>query len=124
VLTAKFQGRQKAKMSCVRFSRWRSWRLGGKLVFAAIVSDSFNRTTEQRFFTGSKLFFRQRLLVNKRITVGVRAAKVLRRGIAADVAVDTRRIDVVSAEHIFFHAFVSIGQLLLLPQESSADYAD
>jgi len=83
----------------------------------AIIPNSLNRTTQHRFFTRSEFFLRERLFVNKRITIGVGAAKVFRRRIATHIAVDARRIDVVGAGQVFFHAIVSIRQSLLILQD-------
>lgn len=76
----------------------------------SVVSYGFHRTKEQSFFRGCALFIRQRLFVNKRIIVGIGAAEVLRRCIATHITVDARRIDVVSAGHIFRHTIVSLRQ--------------
>lgn len=94
-------------------------------VLLSIVAYGFHGTKEQSFFTGCALFIRQRLFVNKRIIVGVGAAEVLRRCIATHIAVDARRIDVVSAGHIFRHTIVSLRQAFSCSlQASSADYTD
>ena len=95
-----------------------------------IVSDRFNRTTQQRFFTGGAFFLGKRLLIDERVTVRIRPAKVFRRGVTAYIAVDAGRIDVVSTGHVFLHAFVSIRQASFLSPPGSirrslcADYAD
>jgi len=79
-------------------------------VLLPIVSYGFHGTKEQRFLTCCSLFLSKRLLVDKRIVVRVRAAEIFRRCIAAHIAVDARRIDVVSAEHVLLHTIVSIRQ--------------
>lgn len=84
-------------------------------ILLAVVSDRFYRTTKQCFFTRGALFLGERLFVDKRIAVSVGAAETFWRRVATYVAVDTRRIDIVSAGHVFLHTFVSIRQLFLLP---------
>jgi hypothetical protein len=75
-----------------------------------IVSDSFHRTTEQSFFASRFFFLGKRLFVDKRITFVIATHEVVRRCIAADVAVYAGRVDVVGAGAIFFYALVSIRQ--------------
>jgi hypothetical protein len=55
----------------------------------AIVSDRFNGTTRQSFFTQILLFVSCRLLEHKRIAVLIGTDEVLGRGVAAHVTVDT-----------------------------------
>lgn len=75
----------------------------------AVVADGFNRTTQYGFFTGRELFFANRLLVNKGIVIGIAATKVFRRSVTTDITVDTGRVDVVSAGHVFLHTIVTVG---------------
>src|SRR6266850_2945312 len=78
-----------------------------------IIANSLNRTAKRGFFARYFLFLSQRLLVDKRIVVDVGAAEIFRRRIATHIAIDARRIDVVSAGHVFLHTIVSIRQTLL-----------
>ena len=76
-----------------------------------IIADSFHWTTEQRFLTGGFLFLGERLFVDKRITIVIAPHKIVRRRIAANIAVDARGIDVVGAGGVFFHTLVSVRQI-------------
>jgi hypothetical protein len=78
-------------------------------VLLRVVSDGFHRTAEKGFFTFRALFVSQGLLVDKRITVFVRAFKVLGGGIAANVAIDAGGVYVVGSGNILFHAVVTVG---------------
>ena len=77
----------------------------------AIIPDRFHRTTQHRLFTQRLLLFCIWLLEHERIVVLVGAHEILRRGIAANIAVDTGRVYIVLAGNIFFYAIVFIGQL-------------
>ena len=74
----------------------------------SIIADRLNRTAAHRLITQRLLLFRLRLLVNKRVVVLVTAHEILRRGVAADVAVDARRIHVIGSAHVFFHFVVLV----------------
>ena len=52
-----------------------------------IIADRFNRTTKKCLFTGGDLFLVCRLLINKGITIRIRTHEVIRRGVAADIAI-------------------------------------
>ena len=52
-----------------------------------------------------------RLLVDEGIVVFVAAREVFRRGVAANVAIDTRRVDVKRPANILFNFVVLIWQL-------------
>jgi hypothetical protein len=90
----------------------------GEWTSTTVIPDCLYRTTKHRFLTGCNLFFIERLLINKRIAVRVGAAKILRRRIPANIAVDTRRVDVVSTRHVFLYAIVTIRQSFLPKQAS------
>lgn len=76
----------------------------------SVLADSFDRTAGHRFFTHRELFSVLRLLVDERIVVLVAAREVFRRGVAANVAVDTRRVHVKRAADVLFNFVVPIRQ--------------
>ena len=78
------------------------------VLLLAIISDRFDWTAGHCFFTQGLFFFRLWLLEHKGVVVLVRAHEILRRRIATDITVDTRRVDVIGAGNIFFYAVVSI----------------
>ena len=69
--------------------------------YSAIIADSFDGTASKCFFTEGALFFSQRLTINERVIVFVRAFKIFGGGIAANVAVYTAGIHVIAAAHVF-----------------------
>ena len=73
-----------------------------------VVSNSLNRTTTHCFLTKRPLFLRLRLLVDKRIIVLITPHEVLRCGVAADVAVDARRVDVIRTKNVLFYLVVLV----------------
>jgi hypothetical protein len=97
-------------------ARQQGWRGNGG--YLAIVSDGFDRTAEKCFFTSCALLFSQRLLVNKRITVFVRAFEVVGRGIAANVAVDAAGVHVIAAGYVFRNPIIPVRQSFLLVNRS------
>src|SRR5436309_1414663 len=60
----------------------------------AIVADGFDRTTFFGFFTAGFLLRVLRLFVNERITAVIVALEIVRRRLAAKIAVDALIIDV------------------------------
>ena len=60
----------------------------------SVVADRFDRTAGHCFFTHRLLFRIFRLLVDEGIIVLVAPREVLRRRVAANVAIDTRRVHV------------------------------
>jgi hypothetical protein len=78
------------------------------LLFFAIIADGFDGTAGEGFFTGCRFFRGLRLFVNEGITVLVRSPETLRRRVATNIAIYTRRVDVVGAGFIFFNFVVSI----------------
>ena len=74
-----------------------------------VVPDRFNRTTTHRFLTQRAFFLSLWLLVNERVVLFVAPHEVVRSGVAANVAVDTGRVYVVSTADVFLHFVVSIG---------------
>jgi hypothetical protein len=80
------------------------------VLLLTIISDRFHRTTQHGFVTQRLLFFRLRLLEYKRVVVLVGAHEIRRRCIAADITVDTGRVDVICPGNIFLYAIVSIRQ--------------
>ena len=75
---------------------------------STIVSNCLNRTTAHRFITKRPFLISLRLLVNKRVAVLVRAHEVIRRGVAANVAIDARRIHVERTADILFYFVVFV----------------
>ncbi len=74
----------------------------------SVVAYCLNRTTAHRLITKRPFLISLRLLVNKRITILVRAHEVLRRSVAADVAVDARLIHVERTADVLFYFVVFI----------------
>jgi hypothetical protein len=54
----------------------------------SIIADSFHRATTHRFLTQHSFLFTLRLLVDKRVVVFITPDEVVRRGVAANVAID------------------------------------
>jgi len=77
-------------------------------VLLTIVTNRFDRTTSQRFFTRRFFFLSRRLTKDKRVTVGIRAHEVLRRCVATDVTIYTGGVYVIGSGHILFYAVVAI----------------
>ena len=73
-----------------------------------IIPNCLNRTAAHRLITQRLFFFTLRLLVDKRVIVLVTAHEVLRRGVAADIAVDARRIHVKRSAHVLFYFVVLV----------------
>lgn len=78
------------------------------VLLLAIISDCLNWTASHSFFTQRFLLFCLRLLEDKRVVVFVGTHEILRRRVAADITIDTRRVYVICAGNIFFYAIVSI----------------
>ena len=73
-----------------------------------VVAYCLNRTTRQRLLTKRALLVRLRLLVDKRIIILVAAHEIVRRRVAANVAVDARRIHVIRSGSVLFYSLVFI----------------
>jgi hypothetical protein len=76
----------------------------------AVVADRFNGTASEGLFAGGRFIRSFGLFVNKGVTVLVRSPETLRRRIATNIAIDTRRIDIVGAGFVFFNFVVSVWQ--------------
>lgn len=74
----------------------------------SVVAYSLNRATTHRLITECFFFVSLRLLVNKRIIFFVAAHEVLGRGVAADVAIDARRIHVIRTANVLFYFVVLV----------------
>jgi hypothetical protein len=81
---------------------------------SAIVADSFDGAGGEGFFTQSAFLFRLGLFINERISILVRALKVVLSGITANVAVYTLGVHVICAQHIFSDAIIRISHYCLL----------
>jgi hypothetical protein len=75
---------------------------------STVVAYGLNRTTAHRLITKRPLLISLRLLVNKRIAVLVGAHEVLRRSVAANVAIDARRIHVERTADVLFYFVVFV----------------
>jgi len=75
---------------------------------SAIVPNRLNRTTAHRLITKRLLIISLRLLVNKRVAILIRAHEVIGRGVAADVAIDARRIHVIRTANVLFYFFAFV----------------
>ena len=73
-----------------------------------VIPNCLNRTAAHRLITQRLFFFSLRLLVDKRVIVLVTAHEVLRRGVAADITVDARRIHVKRSAHVLFYFVVFV----------------
>jgi hypothetical protein len=74
----------------------------------SVVPDRLDRTTTHRLVTKHPLFLSLRLLVNKRVVVLVAPCEVIRRGVAANIAIDARRVHVILTADVLFYFFVLI----------------
>ena len=83
---------------------------------SAVVPDRLNGTTCQRLFAKHPLFLGLRLLVDKRVIVLIATHEVIRRRVAANVAVNARRINVVATEDVLFYFVVFIGHARICSQ--------
>jgi len=91
-------------------------------VGSTIVSDRFDRTTGQGFFTGRVLLFIFRLLADVRIGLLERSPEVLRSQVTTDVTIDTRAVDIEKSGNVFFEAVVTVGWHRVRRLSRSADY--
>lgn len=76
-----------------------------------VVAYRLDWTTSHRLLTHRPFFIRLRLLVDKRIIILVAAREVVRRGVAADVAIDARRVHVKRTADVLFYFVVFIGHV-------------
>ena len=74
----------------------------------SVVAYGFNRATTHRLVAERFFFVRFRLLVNKRIVVFIAAHEIIGGGVAADVAIDARRIHVIRPADILFYFVVLV----------------
>ena len=74
----------------------------------AVVADSLNRAAFEGFLTESDIIFSRRLLVDERVTSIVVAREEIRRGFAAEIAVNTLLIDVELTCYICFPLVVFV----------------
>jgi hypothetical protein len=74
-----------------------------------ILTNSLNRTTTHRLLTQRFLLFTLRLFVDKRIVFFITAHEVVRRGVAANVAIDAGGVYVERTADVFLNFVVSIG---------------
>jgi hypothetical protein len=88
-----------------------------------VFADSFDGTCIERFFTEGEFFRRLRLFVNVRVTVLVVAAKVRRRSVATDIAVDALRIDKELAGYIVWNLVFLESHRSLPPRRKDAENA-
>jgi hypothetical protein len=101
--------RSKVKNGGSNFGHWTL-----DLDFSAIVANSFDGASGEGFFTQSAFLFCLGLFINERVTIIVRALKVVLSRISANVAVYTLRIYVICAQHIFPDAIIRISHYCLL----------
>jgi hypothetical protein len=73
-----------------------------------VVADCLNRTATHCLVTLRFLFLSRGLFIDKRVVVLVTAGKVIRRSVAADVAIDARRIHVIRTADVLFYFFVLV----------------
>lgn len=78
------------------------------LLLSSIIPNRLNRATAHRLITQRLFFLSLWLLVNKRVVVLITAHEILGRGIAADIAVDARRIHVIGSAHVLFYFVVLV----------------
>jgi hypothetical protein len=69
----------------------------------SVVAYRLNRTARQRLLTKRPLFIILRLFIDKRIIILVAAHEIVRRRVAANVAVDARRIHVIRSGSVLFY---------------------
>jgi hypothetical protein len=74
----------------------------------SIITDSLHRAACKSLLTRASFFVRLWLPENEGIIVLVRTGEVFRSGVAANIAIDTRRVNIVTARYILLHAIVSI----------------
>ena len=90
------------------------------MVKLPVVPNRLNRTTAHRFITKRLLIISLRLLVNKRVAVFIRSHEVIRRGVAADVAIDARRIHIIRTADVLFYFFVFVRHANLAVRDASS----
>ena len=73
-----------------------------------VVADRLNWTTSHRLFAKHTLFLSLRLLEHERIIILIAAREVVRRGVPADIAIDTRGVHVKRTADILFYFVVLI----------------
>ena len=86
----------------------------------SVIADCLNRAHRHRLIAGRVFGFVFRLFADIRVPMLERAGEVIGRGVATDVAVDARAVNVEAARHVLFHAVVWIRHYPQITQ----DYAD
>ena len=81
----------------------------------AVVAYRFDRTGGKGFLTQEAFLVVGGLLVNKRVAVVIRAREVVGRGVAAHVAINALRVNIVSAHDAFGHTVIRVSQFLFPP---------
>jgi hypothetical protein len=81
----------------------------------AIIANRFYRATGHRLFAGEAFGFVFRLLTDKRISIFKTAGEIVRGRVAADVAINTSRIDIERAVNILSYAVAGIRHIPLRP---------
>jgi len=77
--------------------------------YSPIISNRFHRTTTHCFLTQYSLFLGLRLFIDERVVVFVTPPEIVRRGVAANIAIDAGRIYVESTADVFLNFVVLIG---------------
>jgi hypothetical protein len=78
--------------------------------FLTVVADGFDGTGGERLFAQLALFFRLGLLKDVRVTVIVRACKIVWRCVTAHIAIYAERINIVRAGNILLDPIIRISQ--------------
>src|ERR687893_2826402 len=81
---------------------------------SAVVAYGFDWTRGEGFVAQCALFLIFGLLEDERVTVIVRARKIVRRSITANITIYTLRVNVIRAEHILFDAIIRVSHRFLL----------
>jgi hypothetical protein len=76
---------------------------------STVIADGFDGACGEGFVAQRTLFLIFGLLEDERVTVIVRARKIVRRSISANITVYTLRVNVVRAEHILFDAIIRVS---------------
>ena len=85
-----------------------------------VVAYSLNRATTHRLIAERFFFVSLRLLINKRIVVFVAAHEIVGRGVAADIAIDARRIHVIRPADVLFYFVVLVRHARIRVRDASS----
>ena len=85
------------------------WNIG--LLIFTITANSFYWTTSEGFIAGGFFFRCFRLFENKGVVVFIAARKTLGCRIATNIAINTRRVYIISSSNILFNFVFSVWQL-------------